>query len=167
MPPFRFTVFLITATIFVALMFLNHEMQISGHVFRKSLRKVQFEKQNNLALIATENPSSFHASLAAAASSSSIPSVAASSPLPANSPEAYHPASSVSAPSPSTTAAASSLLSSSSPSAAAPPRLLDNGKSCWMTNDVSGNDGWGSQWQHISAAVVIAAQMDSTLLTPP
>ena len=134
-------------------------MHTSGHVFRQSLSKVQFEKQNNLASIATENPSSFHASLAAAASSSSIPSVAASSPLPSNSPEAYHPASSVSAPSPSTTAAASSLLSSSSPSAAAPPRLLDNGKSCWMTNDVSGNDGWGSQWQHISAAIVIAAKM--------
>ena len=124
MLPFRFKVFLITATIVVALMFLNYEMHTSGHVFRQSLSKVQFEKQNNLASIATENPSSFHASLAAAASSSSIPSVAASSP-----------------------------------SAAAPPRLLDNGKSCWMTNDVSGNDGWGSQWQHISAAIVIAAKM--------
>jgi hypothetical protein len=159
MLPFRFKFFLITATIFVALIFLNHEMHKSSHVLRKSLNKVQFDKQNNWSLNATEEPSSFHASFAAAASSSSIPSLAASSSLPSNAPETNHPASSVSASSPSTTAAASSLLSSSSPSAAAPPRLLDNGKSCWMTNDVSGNDGWGSQWQHIAAAIVIAAKM--------
>jgi hypothetical protein len=65
---------------------------------------------------------------------SSIPLEAALSPLSSNAAEAKHPAPSV--------------------------RLMDNGnKSCWMTNAPSGGDGWGSQWQHISAAIVIAAKM--------
>ena len=36
-----------------------------------------------------------------------------------------------------------------------------------MTNDVSGNDGWGSQWQHISAAIVIAAQFNFNFAYTP
>jgi hypothetical protein len=160
----RLTVFIFIAAAIFTLTLLNLDSQTYIFIIRKSDSKVPSEGQNRLSSISQGLPFSHNASSASASASQLLDNSNTST---------------INAVPPSLNASSVALPEPLPPSPPAPPpapplfpsapslRLLDNGNSCWMTNDVSGNDGWGSQWQHISAAIVIAAQMNFNFAYTP